>query len=771
MTLKERSRFSQNKRPQTSSTESPAKYLKTGDDGLRPLESLSPPVIAFESEAHEEENTNEYIHEETCPTTIEEETPQRRRSSVTGTYTSSIYVDAFNLALDTVLSDESYLFSDDEAEVFAKFRSLDYEAQHLYVRLFLRKTASWFRIERLKYQNDIADLDSACTVLQDANIGFADKDVDITIEEAAGLLSLGELKLMAKEAKCAVNGAANKAQLIEGLKRVCNGQGGLQQTCGGQLKLSFDPKGNYVNRTGRFVRKILDKIGPCIRLSNHVVVLFNRVHLVFYRSTEWSEKSLTTIILSRTQRRNFPGYVVSRTANIFPTRQSLLDFEAAIKQQSEVDELLETSGVPTDSTLRRVREIFDSVYPLWQSLVEQESEKTRSAPPDEALERIYLRRFDAAWVYTRIVHKGLYVLGRSKEYELEHTVLSALLAQKLFHSARRGVWYQRKALIEENYMAGLSSPKSGSTAKQKDQRELKKWRQIALATCEAGLQDAGTHVIYHHELQKRILKLEARLHIPKRERHDFGHARLLKSSEHTIYGTRINTPSPGRKTLWIDPAVDRGDSDVEGGSEDNGVIEGCSVEEMVLSIYRSAGWKGYHTENGLLRTLFAYLFFDILFLPVPNVFETAYQTAPLDLFTDAFFVTRASEINHRLVEIANGAAAELVKRVWEEHGTERRTSVVGLDWSFAIEDLLEIVDASCFQPQALSDVCKVLAQEYRQRGSGFPDLFLWKPGDGCMFVEVKSENDRLSDTQRLWIHVLSSAGVRVELCADRKSVV
>jgi Fanconi-associated nuclease 1 len=33
------------------------------------------------------------------------------------------------------------------------------------------------------------------------------------------------------------------------------------------------------------------------------------------------------------------------------------------------------------------------------------------------------------------------------------------------------------------------------------------------------------------------------------------------------------------------------------------------------------------------------------------------------------------------------------------------------------------------------------------------------------FAEVKSENDRLSDTQRLWIHVLSGAGVQVELCA------
>ena len=33
-----------------------------------------------------------------------------------------------------------------------------------------------------------------------------------------------------------------------------------------------------------------------------------------------------------------------------------------------------------------------------------------------------------------------------------------------------------------------------------------------------------------------------------------------------------------------------------------------------------------------------------------------------------------------------------------------------------------------------------------------------------MFAEVKSENDRLSDTQRLWMHILLAAGVKVELC-------
>lgn len=46
---------------------------------------------------------------------------------------SSIYVDAFNLALDTVLEDESHLFDDKEMNVFEAWRSLDYESQYLLV--------------------------------------------------------------------------------------------------------------------------------------------------------------------------------------------------------------------------------------------------------------------------------------------------------------------------------------------------------------------------------------------------------------------------------------------------------------------------------------------------------------------------------------------------------------------------------------------------------------------------------------------------------------
>jgi Fanconi-associated nuclease 1 len=44
---------------------------------------------------------------------------------------SSIYVDAFNLALETVLDEESHLFDAAETKVFEAWRGLQYEAQYL----------------------------------------------------------------------------------------------------------------------------------------------------------------------------------------------------------------------------------------------------------------------------------------------------------------------------------------------------------------------------------------------------------------------------------------------------------------------------------------------------------------------------------------------------------------------------------------------------------------------------------------------------------------
>ncbi len=252
-------------------------------------------------------------------------------------------------------------------------------------------------------------------------------------------------------------------------------------------------------------------------------------------------------------------------------------------------------------------------------------------------------------------------MGRLKRYGEEHALLTELLDQRLFHPARRGSWYQRKALLEEHYMWEADpSPKSSDSEAQK-----KYWRRIAVTTCEKALEDRDCHLIYHYDLQKRLVKLEKRLRIPRRLQHDFGHVKLRQPEEHTVHGTQLvqdeitrtkagKPGGPSTKTLWLDEL---------GSTEDRSTQ--VSVEEMCLSHYRSQGWKGYHAEGGILRTLFAYLFFDILFLYIPNVFQTAYQTCPLDLHTDAFYPARASEINHRLVEIANGGAAPILQEVDE----------------------------------------------------------------------------------------------------------
>ncbi|TLD24559.1 hypothetical protein E2P81_ATG11895 [Venturia nashicola] len=753
------------------------------------------PVIKNEQEAIEEYEATRAAEMEQIGTT---ESRLNDRKWIRGR--SSIYVDAFNLALDTVLEEESHLFDEAERALFRFWKELNYEAQYLYVRLFLRKTSAWHRIGSLGYHGDIADLDAAIEELQqvrelpktekdfenhpgelepppgtnlDETFTFADhSDMITTLEEASSLLKLTELKAIAKEAK--VKGK-NKKELLEALRKSSKRQTGLlrrpdtaesirsqgrDSPLDNKSEKSTSRSGTPSsgdddrNRDAHFTRKIKNETGPCVRLSLAPLKLFQRVHLVFYRSTEWTEKSLTTIILTRIARWNFPDYIVSRSASVFGSRALLVEFEASLRTQNRVDNILEFNGRPTAEGWQTIIDIYEEIYPRWRILLEEEQQKEDHVY--QSGEGAYVRRLSPAWVYTRVMHKAADVFGKLHRHKEEHELLVELLGQRLFHHSRRGAWYQRRALLEENYMHALTPADERDAEIQK-----KHWRRISLATCEDGLQDPLVHLIHHYDLQKRIIKIEKKLKIAKRLQHDFSHVRLAVPTEVTIKGTQVIRDAPivkptiaGRpkvasrstKTVWLDPLEDDGE---------------CSVEAMCLSHYRSQGYRGYHSEGGIVRTLFAYLFFDVLFTYVPNVFQTSFQQCPLDLHTDAFYPTRLSEITRRLNDIANGDATLLIKQVYDAHH-EKQTCVIGLDWSYDIDDLLEI--AEFFDGDALSTICKVMAQEYSVRGGGVPDLFLWHPEKReVRFAEVKSENDRLSDTQRMWIHVLTGAGVKVDL--------
>ena len=439
---------------------------------------------------------------------------------------------------------------------------------------------------------------------------FADGSNDDinSLEEACPLLRLDEIKIIAKEARLQ---GKNKGELIDALCRTSQAQVGLgwsrlKRSSTGEL-MTLDEtdresaetrERSNDNRDTYFLRKILSITGPCIRLSAAVRRLFERVHLVFYRSTDWTEKSLIVIILAQMAKRNFPEYLVSRSSNIFPSRNTLLEFEAAVRTQFQVDEILEMHGTVTNDGLRKVQAVFEEIYPRWKALLLEEQRKEDRVY--ESGEGAYLRRFSPAWVYTRIVHKGAYVLGRMKNHEEEHRVLTELLSQTLFHAARRGSWYQRKALLEEHYMSALKPNEGRAEIAQK-----RHWKKIALQTCEDGLQDRDCHLIYHYDLQKRTMKLEKAMKVAKRQQHDFGHVLLAKPVEQKVEGIQVqreHLPSRnasrrgsdapnfrrGTKTIWVDKR--------EGGGE-------CGVEAMCLSWYRDQGWKGYHSEGSIVRTL------------------------------------------------------------------------------------------------------------------------------------------------------------------------
>ena len=142
------------------------------------------------------------------------------------------------------------------------------------------------------------------------------------------------------------------------------------------------------------------------------------------------------------------------------------------------------------------------------------------------------------------------------------------------------------------------------------------------------------------------------------------------------------------------------------------------------------------------------------------------QLAPLDLFTDDFYVARKDLIECHLQKIQEGMAEEMLITSWESHVG---TACQGVNWDrHSLSDLRAVV--SCIGGCCLASLCRHLALDYRSWSSGMPDLLLWRFHGGNMdggeakLVEVKGPRDRLSEQQRAWMLILMDCGFNVEVC-------
>jgi len=182
-----------------------------------------------------------------------------------------------------------------------------------------------------------------------------------------------------------------------------------------------------------------------------------------------------------------------------------------------------------------------------------------------------------------------------------------------------------------------------------------------------------------------------------------------------------------------------------------------------LEHYEDLGFKGFHCETRILTTLFALLFWDVIFANIPGALETPFQDAPLDLCEDTFYYARKDLIEARLAEIRDGKGPEILQRHDEQY-REKETWCVGLSWDLCErEDLVDIV--KCLGGKSLSTICKLFCEDYRGRRSGGPDLFIWKAEQQlCKFVEVKGPGDIPQENQKLWFDALLRANAAVEIC-------
>lgn len=109
--------------------------VESGQPKITDVENALPPVDSEYALQEYEAIKSSQPDEETGEANNDGTTVKTRPMWMRGR--SSIYVDAFNLALDTVLEEESHLFDDKEKEVFRQWKELEYQSQFMLVTYLL----------------------------------------------------------------------------------------------------------------------------------------------------------------------------------------------------------------------------------------------------------------------------------------------------------------------------------------------------------------------------------------------------------------------------------------------------------------------------------------------------------------------------------------------------------------------------------------------------------------------------------------------------------
>ncbi|KAJ2852432.1 hypothetical protein IWW36_000319 [Coemansia brasiliensis] len=653
------------------------------------------------------------------------------------------YLEIFDRILQTVMQNEMHLFSKVEQQTLEAFSKLDHHSRHLYTRIFMRKQA-WLRVSGLNYGEQVI-MEHSCRLLSAQTSGsepflITGEALD-SCEDAISLLLLPELKTMARAKGIKQATSKTKEALCAAIIKTTK-----QRTVTSFFRKSKSDSAQQ--RQTELIQQVLKITGPLVRLHPGTADLFERVHMVFFRSATHlgDNNTMRSAVLANIGQIRFPRYEVARSSDLFASRDDVVRYKALVEVGYKMEVLL-TSLVKETEQHRQGWELYLEHRQEWHTLLKYL--KQQPAANNCGIEQMSLdywrRHFTPGWALVRIVERAARFAANLKQFADERDVLESLLSQDSYRLSKRGDWYERLVLLYTTYLKPKQVKGKGA-AQDQQQQHLYQARDM----CIRALNDVHVNRVSLHAISRQLHIIEDKLGLPVDQQ--VSHSRLCVEwqpvQERVFYGMRI------RNGMRRGPSVWDGHDGVP-----------CSVEQLALWRYRELGYTGVHSENAMVTTLFGLLFWDIIFYPLPGVLDTEYQSQPLDMGSESFYFSRRTMIEQRLAEINDtDCYGQIISKVYaREHGSE----CVGISWDLSCEQLLTV--AKHMGGKRLAAICRVLATEYRLKRSGFPDLCLWNESTGSvLFAEVKGPKDKLSETQRDWLDILTSQNIDVEVCHIRE---
>ncbi len=136
----------------------------------------------------------------------------------------------------------------------------------------------------------------------------------------------------------------------------------------------------------------------------------------------------------------------------------------------------------------------------------------------------------------------------------------------------------------------------------------------------------------------------------------------------------------------------------------------------------------YHSEGSIPPRCSACFCGRSCFFPCPAR-SRRHIRRPARLGEDTFAPSRQDLLETRLERMSKTRNALDMAERGRRAGTVQADWAVGISWEYGRDELAEVLE--CIGGRAMAGICRMLAEEYRHRVSGVPDLMSVNP-KGCV---------------------------------------